>query len=451
MSTNEKVAIKALKSPISNWNDCFRLSEVKALEKLNKHPNIIKLKEVVRETNSKVFLIFEYMEMNLYGLIEKLKRNRQLLSENRVKLIIGQILNGLEYMHSNNFIHRDLKPENILINYSENKDQIKVKIADFGLAKQVSNSTFQMTDYVCTRWYRAPECVLKSTNYNNSVDIFALGCIWAEIYTLKPLFPGDSEKDQLSKMIKILGTPKYSDWSEGYKLINNLNLKFQNTKGIGLKDTLKDISDQGLAVLSKMLEYNSDKRPSAKSLLQNPYFLHSASKQTSPLENSFPNPPFIDLSYNNKNQEKSKNYYSEVNKNYDKTNFFNPITGENDLFIDYKKPILNLGSHYGDNLCIGIPNFNNNYKDDVNLFKLNTNDREKQIHHSNLSKISNITNFNNIPPRNLNYNNNYNNQQNHYHNYKNYYNSNSNMQQTGLYSQGGIMNDIISNNFDLKY
>ena len=109
-------------------------------------------------------------------------------------------------MHKHGFFHRDLKPENILIN----KEGV-VKICDFGLAREI-RSRPPYTDYVATRWYRAPEIILKQPNYNSPVDIFALGCIMAELYTFKPLFSGTSEIDQLHKIVQVMGS--FSDWPE---------------------------------------------------------------------------------------------------------------------------------------------------------------------------------------------------------------------------------------------
>lgn len=118
-------------------------------------------------------------------------------------------------MHNQGFFHRDLKPENLLAT----KDL--VKLADFGLAREI-RSRPPFTDYVSTRWYRAPEVLLRSTAYNSPIDVFAVGCIMAELYTLRPLFAGSSEMDQLQKMCGILGTPRKAEWPEGFKLAESL-------------------------------------------------------------------------------------------------------------------------------------------------------------------------------------------------------------------------------------
>ena len=182
LETGDLIAVKKLKSKIKSWSECVHQKEVKVLGKLKNNPNIIKLKEVIREPNSDVYFIFEYADCNLYQLIERQKKLGQDFSENKIKDIIYQIVLGMCYVHNNGYFHRDLKPENILL-----QENI-VKIADFGLAKELS-TTGPLTDYVCTRWYRAPECVLKSVNYTASMDIFSIGAIMAELFLLKPLFP----------------------------------------------------------------------------------------------------------------------------------------------------------------------------------------------------------------------------------------------------------------------
>ena len=129
------------------------------------------------------------MDDNIYELYKNCKDKGQYLVENQIKTIIYQTAAGLEYMHKHGFFHRDIKPENIMIH--QNK---YVKLCDFGLAREI-RSRPPFTDYVSTRWYRAPEILLKSTNYNSPVDIFALGCIMAELYQNKPLFHGKSQID----------------------------------------------------------------------------------------------------------------------------------------------------------------------------------------------------------------------------------------------------------------
>lgn len=131
-------------------------------------------------------------------------------------------------MHKHGFFHRDLKPENLLIS----SDNV-VKLIDFGLAREI-RSRPPYTDYVSTRWYRAPEILLRSTNYNSPVDIFALGCLMAELYLMKPLFSGNSEIDQLNKVTSVLGTPSKLDWPDGYILASQKHISFPSYPPIPL-------------------------------------------------------------------------------------------------------------------------------------------------------------------------------------------------------------------------
>lgn len=157
-------------------------------------------------------MVFEYLDYNLYEVYAKMKEQGKSFTEAEIKYPflkprshVYQILSGLAHMHKNGFFHRDMKPQNLLI-YNN-----VVKVCDLGLAREI-RSRPPFTDYVSTRWYRAPELLLRSTNYNSPVDIFALGCIMAELYTLIPLFAGANEVDQLNKIVKVLGTPDKADW-----------------------------------------------------------------------------------------------------------------------------------------------------------------------------------------------------------------------------------------------
>jgi serine/threonine protein kinase len=186
--TNEVVAIKAMKQKFYSWEECMTLREVKSLRKLN-HENIVKLKEVIRMNND-LYFVFEYCEKTLY---EVLKEHNNKMDLDDIKSTLYQMLHGLAYIHKNGFFHRDMKLENVLM-----IDNM-VKIADFGLAREIRSKP-PYTDYVSTRWYRAPELLLRSTNYNSPVDIFAAGCIFAELLLGRPLFAGTSEGDQLLKV-----------------------------------------------------------------------------------------------------------------------------------------------------------------------------------------------------------------------------------------------------------
>ena len=268
IETNEKVAIKKLKNKIQSWEECVNQNEVYFLRKLN-HENIIKLMEVIREQNSDVSYIFEYCDCNLFEFIEKHRKQKTFIPEAKIRNIIYQITSGMKYLHSQKIMHRDLKPENILMILNTNM----IKIADFGTAKEVPEfKNNNLTDYVCTRWYRAPECALKSINYDEKIDVWAIGCIMAELYTLKPLFPGMDELDQFNKIVKILGTPEYENWPEGYTLIQKMNIRFPNYTKVDLKNKIFSANDDAINFLELIFQYDSKKRPSCSELLKHPYF-----------------------------------------------------------------------------------------------------------------------------------------------------------------------------------
>ncbi|XP_044736771.1 serine/threonine-protein kinase MAK [Chrysoperla carnea] len=259
--TGEHVAIKRMKRKYYSWDEAMNLREVKSLKKLS-HANLVKLKEVIRE-NDTLYFVFEYMKGNLYELIQD---RRGPFPEQAIRNMMYQIFQGLSFMHKHGFFHRDMKPENLLCMGPE-----LIKIADFGLAREIKSRP-PYTDYVSTRWYRAPEVLLHSTNYNSSIDIWACGCIMAELYTFRPLFPGNSEIDQLFKICSVLGTPDRMDWPEGYQLAENMDFTFPRFTMTELSVVVPDASQVAVRIMEDMLRWNPIRRPTAQQALRNPYF-----------------------------------------------------------------------------------------------------------------------------------------------------------------------------------
>merc|ERR1711998_451141 len=258
--TGELVAIKCMKRKFKTWEECIQLREVKSLKKLN-HPNIIKLKEVIRE-NDELFLVFEFMEQNVYQLMKERQKH---LPEARIRNILYQIMQGLCYMHKMGFFHRDMKPENLLASRET------IKIADFGLAREI-RSRPPFTDYVSTRWYRAPEVLLRDLRYNSPIDIWAVGCMLAELYTLRPLFPGSSEADQMFKICTLMGTPSAQSWPEGLKLAQRMNFKFPQVAKTPLAQLCPNASSDGVQLMEDMLKYDPKRRPSCEKSLGYAWF-----------------------------------------------------------------------------------------------------------------------------------------------------------------------------------
>ncbi|XP_053783493.1 MAPK/MAK/MRK overlapping kinase isoform X3 [Desmodus rotundus] len=191
-------ACKQMKQPFESVEQVNSLREIQALRRLNPHPHILKLHEVVFDRKSgSLALICELMDMNIYELI----RGRRLpLSENKVTRYMYQLCQALDHMHRNGIFHRDVKPENILIK------QDVLKLGDFGSCRSVYSKQ-PYTEYISTRWYRAPECLLTDGFYSYKMDLWSAGCVFYEIASLQPLFPGANELDQISKIHDVMGTP----------------------------------------------------------------------------------------------------------------------------------------------------------------------------------------------------------------------------------------------------
>ncbi|KAJ6403733.1 hypothetical protein OIU84_012021 [Salix udensis] len=260
IETYEIVAVKKMKRKFYFWEDCMNLREVKALRKLN-HPNIVKLKEVVRE-NNELFFIFEHMECNLYQIMREQQRP---FSEEEIRNFMSQVLQGLTHMHTNGYFHRDLKPENVLVT----KDVLK--IADFGLAREVSSAP-PYTEYVSTRWYRAPEVLLQSSTYTPAIDMWAVGAILAELFTLSPIFPGESEIDQLYKICCVLGTPEPAVFPKASNVSLLMNLSCAEISPANLSDIIPNASLEAIDLIMQLCSWDPLKRPTADQSLQHPFF-----------------------------------------------------------------------------------------------------------------------------------------------------------------------------------
>lgn len=266
-TTGEVVAVKKMKQRFGSWEECLQLREIQSLRRLQ-HTNIIKLKEVVRE-NTELFMIFEFMEMNVYQITrmrsDQVGNVQNIFNDKEVRSIMCQTLLGLAAIHKGGFMHRDLKPENLLTKGDS------VKIADFGLAKEI-RSRPPFTEYVSTRWYRAPEIILRSTHYNSPIDMWACGVIFAELYLNRPLFPGASDTDQLFKICSILGPPNPSEWDEGYQLARRLNIRFPPMAPTPLRQIIPNAPPTAIDLIEQMLRFNPSDRPTCTMALQHPYF-----------------------------------------------------------------------------------------------------------------------------------------------------------------------------------
>ena len=401
-STGELVAIKILKKKYKKWEECLELRECKSLQILNKSSssstysnekgfeNIIKLKRIIFINKTGVLnLVFEYMENDLLILMKSYEPKQ--LQENQIKEIIYQTLLGLSFMHKYGFFHRDIKPENILITGE------KVKIADFGLAREI-RSIPPYTEYVSTRYYRAPECILKSTNYNSPVDIWALGCVMAEMYLHpQPLFYGANEKEVFFRICSILGTPTYDIWPEGIQQANLIGFKFPNSNKTELENIITNASKDAIDLMKQMLKWDPNKRASASNLLNHKFFdkFKNYSSNNSDFSNVDFNLDNCNAFYNNNN---NRNYNRNRNKNKEDNN------NKNKLIDDNTKESNNF--ELGDNIF--STNKENENKNEENNFSKMLNDtdgfnkllnqlkQEKMQEDKDYEKQKNDNNFNNL-------------------------------------------------------
>ncbi|XP_033214308.1 MAPK/MAK/MRK overlapping kinase-like isoform X2 [Belonocnema kinseyi] len=242
--------------------DC---TEVSTMRKITRHPNVLYLIEFIYDPlPGRVTLIFELMDMSLYDLVKG--RKGHALLEQKVKLYLYQLLKGIEHLHKHGIFHRDIKPENVLMKGD------CIKLADLGSIRGIFTKP-PYTDYISTRWYRAPECLLTSGFYGPKMDVWASGCVFYELLTLKPLFPGQNEIDQISKIHTVLGTPHARIVAKFRRhKPRNCSFLFPAKKGQGLFSLLPHATDAGKDVLRLMLIYDPEYRINVKRLLDHRYF-----------------------------------------------------------------------------------------------------------------------------------------------------------------------------------
>ncbi|KAG0576676.1 hypothetical protein KC19_5G098500 [Ceratodon purpureus] len=325
IKSSKFVAIKCMKGSFKSIEQVTRMREIQALQRLSPHPNIIKLQEVLYDPPSrKLCLIFELMEMNVYELIRE-RRNH--LPEEKIKSLMYQLVKAMDHMHRNGIFHRDVKPENILITGD------LLKLADFGSCRGVY-SKHPYTEYISTRWYRAPECLLTDGYYTYKMDMWGVGCVLFEIVSLFPLFPGNNELDQINKIHKILGTPPQALVDKMKRRSRHADFNFPTQAGTGIARLIPHASAACIELVNKLLAYDPDERLSARQALTHLYFkdlrdkdhlqeaLHDASHTlvTHNVWNSSSKPNLAHLNaMNAKKHENPLNFTKSISTNSKKT------------------------------------------------------------------------------------------------------------------------------------
>jgi mitogen-activated protein kinase 15 len=265
--TNTPVAVKKIYDALTNKNDAERLyREIKLFEHFQNHPNIIKLLNVIKSDLDGIYLIFEYMEINLYDAIRS-----GTLALVHVQYITYQLLKAFKYIHSADIVNRDLKPSHILLN-----SDCTIRLIDFGLAKSTSSSdeyNLSITDFLTCRWYRAPEVIIGGLNSGKEADMWTIGCIVAEMLTGRVFFPGTCTLNQLSLIVQFTNSPSEEDLNEFGGAAKSLLGNVKRLEKRAVEDYFKNSSCNIDAIdfVEKLLRFNPKKRITVEEALDHPF------------------------------------------------------------------------------------------------------------------------------------------------------------------------------------
>jgi len=266
--TGELVALKKIRLEAEDEGiPSTAIREISILKELQ-HPNIVRLHDVIH-TERKLTLVFEFLDLDLKKYLDV--RDSPLPHED-IKVLLYQLVAGVAFCHDRRVLHRDLKPQNLLIN----KEALELKLADFGLARAFGIPVRSYTHEVVTLWYRAPDVLMGSRKYSTPVDLWSVGCIFGEMSSGRPLFPGTSDADQLRRIFDTLGTPDETSWPSMVDLpdykAENFTTKSDPQPLHKLLGNPCPLDEQGLELLRQLLQYDPAKRVTAKKALVDPFF-----------------------------------------------------------------------------------------------------------------------------------------------------------------------------------
>jgi cyclin-dependent kinase len=262
--TSELVALKKIRlESEEEGTPSTAVREVSILKQLN-HPNIVQLHDVIH-TDTSLVLVFEFLDQDLKNYLDACGDKG--IDEYTIKSFLFQLLQGIAFCHQHRVLHRDLKPQNLLVNMEG-----ELKLADFGLARGFGVPVRKYTHEVVTLWYRPPDVLMGSTKYSSPVDMWGVGCIFAEMSNGKPLFCGASDSDQLVKIFKIRGTPTKQDWPGIVDLPQYNKDTMGQYRARPLNTYVPKLPPLGVDLLERMLQHNPAKRISARDAMKHPYF-----------------------------------------------------------------------------------------------------------------------------------------------------------------------------------
>ncbi|GAA6025425.1 hypothetical protein JCM8202_005293 [Rhodotorula sphaerocarpa] len=268
LDTRRRIAIKKIKvGQFKDGLDMSAIREVKFLREL-RHPNVIELLDVY-SNKSNLNLVLEFLDTDLEAVI----RDKQLVfQQGDVKSWMLMTMKGLDFCHRNWILHRDMKPNNLLISGAG-----VLKLADFGLAREFADDRARMTCQVVTRWYRSPELLLGARSYSTGVDVWAAGCIFAELMLRVPFLAAESDMDQLNVIFQALGTPTEQEWPGFTKLTSGATFERKPKNDLSLLFTAA--GPEAIDLLQRMLAYDPHRRITARESLSHPFF-HAAPRPT---------------------------------------------------------------------------------------------------------------------------------------------------------------------------
>ncbi|XP_014210261.1 cyclin-dependent kinase 11B isoform X2 [Copidosoma floridanum] len=270
--TKEIVALKRLK--MEKEKDGFPITSLREINTLLKaqHPNIVTVREIVVGSNmDKIFIVMDYVEHDLKSLMETMKMKNRVFIPGEIKCLMKQLLAAVAHLHDNWILHRDLKTSNLLLSHRG-----ILKVGDFGLAREYGSPLKQYTSIVVTLWYRAPELLLGAKEYSTPIDMWSVGCIFAELLRMEALFPGKSEIELLNRIFKELGTPSDRVWPGYSKLPMVKKIPFAQYPVNSIRQRFGlSLSDLGIELLVKFLTYDPAQRITAEKALEHSYFSES--------------------------------------------------------------------------------------------------------------------------------------------------------------------------------